>query len=397
MSCKVQSTGLVNTFWEMSQTNRELSCSKMWSRGKKIQTGDAVSAPSMALKTEDSQQVYSVNPTGRGTGKDSEHANIYGSGHINPQICDMEKRRCQIVAPQEELLGADCRVGDSRSLSACATISETARELCKAVSVSLGLTMESSDTTDVDAVLSTCGQLHGEYLFGMEAVTPSRPGAQAAVSDFACPDRDERPLHGHKQLVKMFQSSETAAPFHQLTSTRTSVNAQNFTLCEADDITSQEIDHLDTARSASCPYAGTAPEHMAHFGHTAPERPCRAYNPSDQGGGEFGNATRNRSGAYQQPEELGVKVKSEDGESAWALWGSNYAFNEKYNSQFWGSRQCMNSPAANASFICNPYERSVMRSEQWYPSGMLRTPYPNSSYVKSEVGEWMDVAYTDSR
>lgn len=368
---------------------------------EKIKTCDAVCAPSMALKTEESQ-VYFTNPTGSGAGrlKYSDNANIYGSGRVNPQSCDMEKQCCQTApTPQEELLSADYRVGDSRSFSACATISETARELCKAVSVSLGLAMESSDTSD-DAALPPCAandQMREEYLFGVEAVPLNCTGAQTAVTEYKYPDRDERPLHGHKQLVKMFKSSETAAHFYHLGSTRTSMNAQNFALCETDDITSKEIDHLDTAHSASCTYVPAAPDNLVHFGHASTERPCRAYEPPEEAG-DFGDAAENKPGGYQ-PEQYGVKIKSEEGESSAALWGSNYTFNEKCNSQFWGSRQCMSAHNAGAgtAFICNPYERSVMRPEQWYPGGMLRTPYPNSNYMKSEVGEWMDVAYNDTR
>uniref|UniRef100_A0A8C4I6I3 Androgen receptor n=1 Tax=Dicentrarchus labrax TaxID=13489 RepID=A0A8C4I6I3_DICLA len=389
---KFQSRCQVNTFWEMSQTNRQLSCNKI--------------ALSMAQNPEESPVYFTKNSSGNGADrlKESDHAdpNTYGSGHTNSLACDMEKHCCQTAAaPQEELLNADCRVGDSRSFSACATISETARELCKAVSVSLGLAMESSDTSDVDGgTLHSCAandHIRGEYLFGVGAVPLNRPGAQAA--DYKCPDRDDRPLHGQKQLVEMFKTSETAARLHHLTSTWTSVDEQNFTMCKADDITSQKIDHLDTStRAASCPYAQSAPGNLAHFGQAREtEKPCRVYKPPNEAR-DFAEAMENKFGGY--PEQYSVKIKSEDPESLAASWGTNYTFNEKYNSQFWGSRQqCMNahSTGASTAFICNPYERSVVRPEQWYPGGMLRPPYPNSNYVKTEVGEWLDVAYNDTR
>uniref|UniRef100_A0A3Q1I3D0 Androgen receptor n=2 Tax=Acanthochromis polyacanthus TaxID=80966 RepID=A0A3Q1I3D0_9TELE len=379
-----------------SQTNRGLSCSKILPEGKKIKTGDGVSAPTMALKAEESHVYFSKNPTVSGTEGLADKAGIYGSGRTDPQTCDMEKQCCQTAAaPQEELLSADCRVGDSRSFSACATISETARELCKAVSVSLGLAMESGDTSDVDPALHPCAaadQMRGEYLFGVEPAPLSCPRVQP---EFACPDRDERPQHGQRQQVKMFKSSETAAPFHHITSTRTS--AQNFPLCEADDITSKEMHHLDTTRAAvaaSCPYAPNAPDNLPHFGHAAAERPCQAYNPPDEAA-DFGDAAENKCGGYQL-EPCGVKVKCEERESAGPLWGNNYPVN---NSQFWGSRQCVSAhgSGANTAFVCNPYERSVVRPEQWYPGGMLRPPYPNPNYMKSAVGEWLDVAYKDTR
>ncbi|XP_053187663.1 androgen receptor [Scomber japonicus] len=363
----------------MSQTSRQLPCGRICPGGENIKPGDAVSAPSMALKTEESRFYLTKHSTGNGGG--NEDANIYGSGHINSTACDMENHCCLTgAAPQEELLNAGCRVGDSRSVSACATISETARELCKAVSVSLGLTLESSDSSDMDSAGPMCvahDQMSG--LYGVGAVPLSCPGAQAAVTKYRCSERDDRPLPGQKQLVEMFRSSET----------RTSVDEQNFPLCENDDITSKGIDHLDTV------YAQSVPDSLEHFGL---ERPCRVYKPPEEAT-DFGETMEHNFFGYQ-PEQYTVKVKSEDMncDSVEALWGRNYTFNEKYNSQFWGSRQRMNAHSSRAStaLICSPYERSAVRPEQWYPAGMLRTPCPNN-YIKTEVGEWLDVSYNDTR
>lgn len=395
--------GQVNTFWEMSQTNRQLSCNTVWPRGKKIKTGDAVSAPSMAQNAEESPLYVTKNSAGNGGRLKEPHnadPSTYGSGHVNALACDMERQCCQTAAvPREELLNADCRVGDSRSFSACATISETARELCKAVSVSLGLAVETSEASDMDAALPPCAandHLRGEYLFGVGAVPLSCPGAQAAVTEYKCSDRDDRPAHGQKQLVDAFKSSQTAARLRHLAATRTCADEQNFALCKNDDITLEEIDHLDTARAASCPYAHSAPSNLSHFGQAAAEGPCRVYKPPDEAR-DFGEAMENKFAGYQ-PEQFNLKIKSEDSESAGALWSTNYTFNDKYNSQFWGSRHSMNAHGAGPSIaLCNPYDRSIARPEQWYPGGMLRPPYPNSNYVKAEVGEWLDVAYNDTR
>ncbi|KAL3042272.1 hypothetical protein OYC64_020254 [Pagothenia borchgrevinki] len=353
----------------------------------------------MALQTEESRGYVTTNSTGNGLGSleeaDNADANMYGSGHVNPlAACDMEQFRQTAAAPREERSDADSRVDDSSS-SACATISETARELCKAVSVSLGLAMESADTGDMDAALHD--QMRGEYLFG--SLPLNCPGAQGAVAEYVRHDRHS--LHGQKQLVEMFKSSETDSRLQHLTSTRTSAEEPHFALCEADGITSEEIDHLDTMSAASCPYATTAPNNLAHFGHAAVERPCRGYKPPDEER-DFGEAMENKFGGYQ-PDQYSVKVKCEDGEVGRALWDSNYTFNEKYNSQCWGSRPCMNahSTGANTAFICHPYDRSAVRPEptpeQWQPGGMMRPPYPNSNYMKPEVGEWLDVAYNDTR
>lgn len=370
----------------MSQTNPQLPCSVIWPGGDSMKTGDVVGAPSVTRKSEESRVYFTKS-----------------SGHIIPQPCAMEKHCCQTAAaPQEELVSAGCRMGDSPSFSPCATISETARELCKAVSVSLGLTLESSDSGDMDAALPPCAaseQMRADYVFGVggEAVPVSCPGAQAAAgTEYRCPDTDGRSLRGRKQLVEVFKGSEPPAPLLHLTSARTSGDEQSFALCEADDISSKEIDHLDSARAASCHYAPFSPDNLGHFGQTVAQRPCRVYKHPDETR-DFGEVPENKFG--HQPPHYGVKLKSEDGESDLAMWASNCSFNEKYNTHLWGSRQCASSNAtrANSAYICNPYDRNVTRPEQWYPGGMLRPPYANSSYMKAEVGEWMDVTFNDTR
>uniref|UniRef100_A0A7N8XA38 Androgen receptor n=1 Tax=Mastacembelus armatus TaxID=205130 RepID=A0A7N8XA38_9TELE len=345
---------------------------------EKMKTGDGASTPSMVLKSEESLVCFTKN-----------------SGGINPQACAMEKHCCLTAAPQEEFFNVGCSVGDSPSFSACATISETARELCKAVSVSLGLTMESSDMGDADAALPPCAandQIRGEYLFGVGAAPVSCPGAEAALTEYRCPDRHERSLHSQKQLVEVYETSDSRAPLVHLNSKRTPADEQNFILCEADDRNSKEIDHLDTAHTVSCPYV---PDSLTHFGQTATERPCRVYKPRDEAR-DFGDAAEGKFGGYQH-EQLSITPKSEDTESTGAL--CNYPFNNKHSSQFWASRQCVStqSAGANTAFICHPYERSVMRPDEWYPGGLLRPLYPNSNYMKPEVGEWVDVSYNDTR
>lgn len=393
----------------MSQIGRELSCNKIWTRAEKIKAGIVSSAHSMAQNTEESRVYYGQKVAGSGGGgggsslasTDNAEASHRGEGRTNRLARDMEKQCCQTAgAPQEELFNTGCRVGDSRSFSACATISETARELCKAVSVSLGLTMESVDTSDMDVSLRPCSQgdhTRGEFLLGVEA--PSSDGAPVVVAGaYKCPsERDERPVAGQEQLVEMFRSS--AGRLQDFSHTRTSVGEQSFALCEAEDVTTaEERDHLDPATHAECCTYG-----QSAAGAPAAERSCRLYkSPADEAR-DFGEAMESKFARYL-PEPYGVRIKSEEPGCSRALWGNSYAFQDKCNnSQLWASRQCSEprSAAANSAFCTNnPYERSVMRPEHWYGGGMLRPPYPNSNYstyLKAEVGEWLDVAYNDNR
>ncbi|KAI3373533.1 hypothetical protein L3Q82_022129 [Scortum barcoo] len=381
----------------MSQTNRQLPFGKIWPVGEKIKTGDA---PSMALKADESRVHCAQNSAGsRLTGSEHADADVFGSGPMSRPACDLEKPRCQPAAPQEDLQSAACRGGDARSFSACATISETARELCKAVSVSLGLAMESAEPGDPGPALplppcAATNPVRPECLFGAPL---SCPGRQTASSDYRCSDRDERPPHGApEQLVEMLKSSEAAARLQQLTSARSSAEEPSLTQRAADGA-AEEPHHLDGARAAARPYAQSAQGHAAHFGQTDTDRPGRAYRPPDETR-DFGEAMEGKYQGYQ-PEHYSVKVKCEDSGPAGALWGSSYNLSERSSSQVWSSRQCVSAHGSGpgAAFICNPYERSAVRPEQWYPGGMLRPPYPNSGYVKTEVEEWLDVAYNDTR
>ncbi|KAK2828445.1 hypothetical protein Q5P01_019479 [Channa striata] len=323
----------------MSQTSSEEPCDSVWPGGDRVRTGDAASVQS----------------------GESGFYSAAARGHRVTQPCAaMEKPR----GPGESA-HAGRRVGDSSSFSACATISETARELCKAVSVSLGLAMESSDTGDADAALPPCAA-HG---FGAVSLNRPGPGAQRAVSDFRFPDADE-------QLVELRKSSDAPAPPFRLSSARTQADEPNFALCEG-------IDALEPVRGDSCPYAPSAPRSLAHFGPTPTETQCRLHKLPGEAR-DFGQVAENTFGGFQPP-QFSVRVKCEEGESDFS-----YAVNDKYNSELWGPRQCA---AAGGAFICSPYERP----EQWYPDGMLRPPYAASSYRKAELGQWVDVTFNDSR
>ncbi|XP_068600250.1 androgen receptor [Brachionichthys hirsutus] len=337
----------------------------------------------MKPSSEESWLYFTKRSTGSRRPKeaDSPEPDTRGSGHAVPLSCDMEKRcRVTAAAPEEELFKADCRVvGDGRAFTACASISETARELCKAVSVSLGLSTESSDAGDVDAAQ----RMRGECLFG--AAPPDCPGARQALAEYKYPER-------HAQLVEIFKSSDADA------CVRHGVPAEerNFTLCKAEDLTSEEMDELDAPGAASCTYTQSVPDRFAHFGQQPAERerpPYRVYKPPDEAR-DFGEAAESKFSVYQQ-QLYNVKVKSEASASASAsasaraLCANNYAFND-----FWGSRQGV-SAAANIA-LCNPYEGSVRRPEQWCQGGMLRPPHP-ATYMKTEAGEWLDVGCSDSR
>lgn len=331
-----------------------------------------MSAPSMAQVLEGTflTQKLTGNCGDRLTSGAEESP--YGCGRA---VGDMEKGCCQAAAaPQEEV------TADSRTFPACAVISETARELCKAVSVSLGL---ATDTGDMDAALPACAandRTRGDCLLGLSAMPVKFPGAQSVD---AAELRDARVQAGREQPVELRKSSDGAAPLQHRASTQTSADGRKFTLCKADDLASEELHHLDSLRAASCPYVHSAQINFALFGQVT-ERPCRVYKPPDEAR-DVAEAAEFKFGGYE-PEHYGVKIKSELPGTAGVLLGSNYTFNDKNNSEFWDGRQCMSTHGSGAnSALCNPYERSVVRHEPWCYGGMSTNPHPSPSYMKSEV------------
>lgn len=213
----------------------------------------------------------------------------------------------------------------SRPPPACASISDTARELCRAVSVSLGLAAEHGDG----------GGGGGECPVRYPAVAPPAP----------------------KQPAEMLKSSDQT--------------------CAAADANPEE--RSDAPRGcASCPYA--------HQAHVTAAGPFEGYgHPEEErdggGGGGGGGEMKTKLGGYQ-PEHYGVRVKSEvPGE---VMLGAAYSFAEKFGPGFWDGRQ-VGSPGADGLY--DPYERH----QQWYHTGMAKTHYPTSSYMKSEA------AYNDPR
>ncbi|XP_054611230.1 androgen receptor-like [Dunckerocampus dactyliophorus] len=324
----------------MSQSSRQSSCNTFWPPRDKLTTGDDVRPNSMPTETEENDFL-----TKNTRGGQSDVYDIYAP-------CDTEKG-CRHPAPRKE----SHRVGDTRFVPASATISETARELCKAVSVSLGLHLDS--TGDTERVPND--QMSAECL-----VTPD-------AFKYRCSFAQE-------------ERKQTALP-----SCRTSSD-----FSDASDLTSKEVDHMGTPSTPQCTYTPSTPLHMEHL-HRVVERPCRTYKHRDVPP-DFGEDT---SGYQLEPYGVSIKSEEANGEAGEGQWVKTYNPHERYNSPIWGPRQCVSTPqtsGTSTAFICDPYERSSGRLEQWCTEGgMLMPLYPNPSHIKKEVGEWLNVAYKDSR
>lgn len=317
----------------------------------------------------------------------------------------------------------------STTTTSC-TISETARELCKAVSVSLGLAMESSELGEV-------GQHHAPpppplttesseeiYLYGMPLLDCSVSEREAGRKDreytlAAGRDRGEE-LRGRDKVLGMLKSGDLEQLAGEVTTLQCS-NASRANLTadvhefgslsgdianlSSEGTAAQTAPDMDGPRAASCQFEQLLPASMTHYAHPELENgPSHSFVKSTSMSGEFAGPMEDYTNLYN------VRIKTEmmprDLNDTWAY---PHRYAEDSNGHYGPPKQ--RTPYATGHeppFICNPYEygrstalvpRERPPHEQWYPGGMLtRPPYPNVPGVKNEMGEWMDVtSFTDGR
>ncbi|XP_050965459.1 androgen receptor [Labeo rohita] len=318
--------------------------------------------------------------------------------------------------------------GDSSSSS---SISETARELCKAVSVSLGLAMESSELGEVGPhqappPLTTESSSEEIYLFGMPLLNCSVSEREAGGKDreyvlAAGRDRDAE-LRGSDKVLGMFKSDLEQLAGEVTTLQCSSASRSHLTAdvqevhefgslsgdianLSSEGTAATTAPDMDATRAASCQFEQLLPASMAHFVQPELENgPSQSFGKHSEMPGEFAAPVEDYVNLYN------VKIKSEMMPSELNdTWAYPHRYAEDSNGQYGPPKQ--RNPYASGHethFICNPYEygrsealvpRERPPPEQWYPGGMLtRPPYPNVPCLKNEMGKWLDVTpFTDGR
>lgn len=314
------------------------------------------------------------------------------------------------------------------------SISETARELCKAVSVSLGLAMESSELGEVGPhhapppPLTTESSGEEIYLYRMPLLdcSVSERGAGGKGRECAVVAGRDRgaELRGSDKVLGMFKSGNLEQPplpgegttLHP-SLTHLSADVQEFgdiANLSSEGTSATTAPDMDASRAASCQFEQLLPANMAHFVH--PESfqseldsgPSRCFAKTASMSGEFAGPAEDRYSDYVNLYNVKIKAEMMPHELN-ENWAHQHRYAEDHSMQYATPKQ-RNPYAAGheAPFICNPYEygrsgalvpRERPPPEQWYPGGMLtRPPYPNMPCVKNEMGEWLDVTpFTDGR
>ncbi|KAL0994220.1 hypothetical protein UPYG_G00119430 [Umbra pygmaea] len=411
--------------WEMRQINRQSPRKELWPGTVcDTQVRDNVGF-TRTLEVEASRihlpqsskgkkgEFFSVN--------ESEDANAIGYGYCSSGPHKEEPavtHRGKELSPKTDA----CVPTNNCSDSACTTISETARELCKAVSVSLGLTMDTNEVSELgsNAPSSVNEQSQRNYLFDVPLLNCSGACEDVSITEYTCTsERNARSIESDKQPIEMYKTSPandlTAVDtIHHRSSGHQSKDGPEYRLNEKSELsTSKESDDCLNTRdqSESCHIDHLLPAQLAQFSQIDTERNSSSvfYKPSTHVD-ETEESMEDKYADYLQ-QQYSVKIKSEavSNDTAGTSWGIQYRYNDNGNIQYGPSRQSMYPYSAeqDTAFICNPYEyergggpvcRERANREQWYPGGMLgRMPYPNSPSIRNDVGDWLDVSYTDAR
>ncbi len=300
------------------------------------------------------------------------------------------------------------------------SISETARELCKAVSVSLGLAMESSELGEVGPHhapphMTTESRSEEIFLFGMPLLNCSvseREAGGGKEREYALESGRDRgaELRGRNKLLEMFKSGDLEQLAGEVTTLQCSTASRSHLTADVHAFASLSGDFANfssegTTAPASCQFEQLLHHNMVPFVQPELENgPSQSFAKPTEMSGEFAGPVEDYVNLYN------VKIKAEMmPRELNDTWTYPHRYAEDSNGQYGSPKQT--TPYASGHdtpFICNPYEygrsealvpRERPPPEQWYPGGMLtRPPYPNMPCVKNEMGKWLDVSsFTDNR
>lgn len=293
--------------------------------------------------------------------------------------------------------------------AATTTISETARELCKAVSVSLGLAMDphthhdgnrSSDFFEV----RRRKQEEEERVHARSDDRNRRTSSNSSVSACgggggAVTGHEGRALHAHgdnNNLLEMFKSGgEEDAMIMPMDNAR--AHHQAAAITENSEF-GPGVASLMRSKSASAAAGSSASSSSCQFQHQEEQQehhdPQVNFELAPPVHGRFGDDYY-----YCWPRYNSVRVKSE-------------AVQPPVTRYSHGAAQFGNSTGTAAGLdtplICSPYEYdygartgpgpalSAVHEPWYHQSGAMlpRVPYPTATCMKNEVGEWLDVSTT---
>lgn len=297
--------------------------------------------------------------------------------------------------------------GALSSVNPANCISESARELCNAVSVSLGLAMESSEVTHQGNMLSLSTDQSGRDLFQLQLQDSEIRGGSAHTTEYRDPTGEAR-IHGMSKnrpanlnyfpvcvdTLPDITPSHTGRSEDEVGSIKICANLPKDTPVAMDNCLYEYGQIMPTNRTKLTAMEPLSVRSASSPSHTV----CKSSVPSSD--------AADTSVEKHCPPNYSRTIKSEAiglySESTDVL-GYPYRYSESTSVQCGPYRQHPYCPSP--TFISKPYNyasaglmaRERSSSEQWYASGVLsRMTY--SGCVKNDVGQWLDMsAYTDGR
>ncbi|KAL2094683.1 hypothetical protein ACEWY4_009402 [Coilia grayii] len=305
--------------------------------------------------------------------------------------------------------GGAC-VANSSPGSTSTTISETARELCNAVSVSLGLTVESNEGGDQEIPAPSLSPDQSEgNLFEVPLLDSGTGGGSvegAPMAEHRNPPRDGK-------ILGMFKSR----PADAICLPGRVETLQDLTPSENE--FRQNTTCIDFAKDSSLimdnsryQFEQLLPTSLANFCSVEPLPARSASSPPHANYKTTVYSTDDAEAAEGKyyANQYNKKIKSEEINSeVTGVWGYPHQHAQNINASYGPYRQAIHSYCSGVqpSYISKSYDyggaglmpRERTSSEQWYASGMLsRMSYPTSGCVKNDVGQWLDMSsYTDGR
>nr|AMQ81677.1 androgen receptor protein [Luciobarbus capito] len=315
----------------------------------------------------------------------------------------------------------------SRSSS---SISETALELCKAVSVSSGLAMESSELGEEGShyappPLTTESSSEEIFLFGMPLLNCSvseREAGGGKEREYALAAGRDRGavLRGRDKLLEMFKSGDLEQMAGEVTTLQCSTASRSHLTADVPEVhefaslsgdfanlnsEGTAAPDMDATRAASCQFEQLLPQSMAHFVQPELENgPSQSFAKPTEMSGEFAGPVEDYVNHYN------VKIKAEmmprELNDTWAY---QHRYAEDSNFQYGSLKQrhlthlvtirLLSVTPTSTAEARLWFRGSDLRPNSGTPGGMLtRPPYPNMPCVKNEMGKWLDVtSYTDTR
>ncbi|MGH0190662.1 UNVERIFIED_CONTAM: hypothetical protein FKN15_048366 [Acipenser sinensis] len=321
--------------------------------------------------------------------------------------CSLEQQAPVSFPPQNDREYND---GDSSST----TISETARELCKAVSVSLGLNIESNEMNDL--------RLDHGCMFEVPLPGCSAPGTSAVLTGCKRPSaHDGRSVQNDKDGA-MFNgplangSTSGVAPLQHhsighseggemVAKVKQKDAPANFKITGCED--SEDRVYVDEGHSAPCQAVQSVPSNMASCVQNQ-NWPGNMPHKNAPLLGQLETMTEGTGGEYPTHFSLtpSVTIKTEKQNNEW---GAQCRYKDNDRVAYGSSAPATLSQDTGQ---CGLFGRSPLEhwrsndlcaqdgvaTEPWYPGGIVgRMPYNKLPCLKTDRNDWTPVPYGDPR